>query len=60
LYGLGFAAHDLLQKRKRVVALEAAKNWRLVVVGFNYFSLYGDLEVRGFAECDYIKIIPIF
>jgi hypothetical protein len=21
------------------VALEAAKNWRLVVVGFNYFSL---------------------
>jgi hypothetical protein len=42
-YGLGVAAHDLLQKREIVVALEAAKNWRLVVIVFNYFYLSGGL-----------------
>jgi hypothetical protein len=43
-YGLGVAACAFLQKREIAVALEAAKNCRLVVVGFNYFSLTLALE----------------
>jgi hypothetical protein len=49
------AAHALLQKREMVVALEAVRNCRLVVVDFNYFSLTLDPEFNDFPGFDSVK-----
>jgi hypothetical protein len=54
------AAQALLRKREIAVALEAAKNWRLVVVVFNYFYLSSGLGREDLPYCDSVKIIPVF
>jgi hypothetical protein len=59
-YGPDVAAHALLQKREMVVALEAVRNCRLVVVDFNYFSLTLDPECNDFPGFDSVKMILIF
>ena len=59
-YGVGVAAQIFLQRMERVVALEAAKNSRLVVVVFNYFYLSGGPGVRGFAETRLCKKSYLF